>query len=649
MARPIVLSNGNLHVGINSFGLVHDFYYPYVGLENHAAGADLRHKIGVFVDGSISWLDEDNGWTFRFRYPHSALIGHTLARHDNLGIILEFDDFVDTELNIFVRNTHVVNLKDSERSIKVFYHQAFAIGDSRSNTDTAQYLPDSNAILHYRGRRAFIISGESNGETFSQFSIGLFGIEGHEGSFRDAEDGALSGNAVEHGRVDSVIGFDVNVDAHSSQRINYWISAGVTTRDALDGHRRIQDEGIHKHLIKTASWWHQWLQPTVTVADSLPKKHRQAFTHSVMLLKSQIDNRGAVIASTDSSMLNYSRDAYAYCWPRDAGFVLWPLIRLGYTNEAYRFFEFAERNMHPSGYLMHKYRADGAIGSSWHPYKHGDDIAPPIQEDETAMTVFMLSQYYHLHDDKQILKRFYKSLVKPMADFLVDYVDPSTGLTKPSYDLWEERFMVTTYTTSITYAALLAAAELAAIQGDQANNVKWQTAAEDIQAAAHKHLYNQDRQVFLKGIYTDNGRYDTDPTIDSSAVFGAYLFGLFDSDSHEVASSIETLQDTFSFSVEQPGLPRYENDPYRREGSDVTGNWWYISTLWHAQYLLDQGDITTASSIIDWVTAHASSSDALGEQINPKTDTQIAPMPLTWSHAELVSTLLDMRDRKAAK
>ena len=37
MSRPIVLSNGHMHVGLNTFGLVHDFYFPYVGQENHAA------------------------------------------------------------------------------------------------------------------------------------------------------------------------------------------------------------------------------------------------------------------------------------------------------------------------------------------------------------------------------------------------------------------------------------------------------------------------------------------------------------------------------------------------------------------------------------------------------------------------------------
>ena len=82
MARPLVLSNGELHVGINKFGLVHDFYFPYVGLENHAAGKSLRHRVGVWVDGELSWLDDLGEWDFSFRYFHRALIGHTTARND---------------------------------------------------------------------------------------------------------------------------------------------------------------------------------------------------------------------------------------------------------------------------------------------------------------------------------------------------------------------------------------------------------------------------------------------------------------------------------------------------------------------------------------------------------------------------------------
>lgn len=644
MARPIVLSNGELHVGLNNYGVVHDLYYPYVGFENHAAGTGLRHKIGVFVDGEISWTDDDS-WEFSFHYPHTALIGHTKARNEKLGILLEFDDFVDADMSAFVRNIHVINYAETERNIKLFMHQAFAIGDSRSNTDTAQYLPDSHAILHYRGRRAFVVSGETESAPFDQHSIGLFGIEGHEGSFRDAEDGELGGNNVEHGRVDSVLRFSLKVPSRSSKRVHYWIAAGMSTREALYIHKQVKDQGIYDRLHKTAAWWRKWLEPALDIAKRLPENHQNLFLESVMIIKSQLDKRGAVMASTDSSMLNYSKDNYAYSWPRDGANTIWSLIRLGYFQEAYRFFEFCQRGLHPNGYLMHKYRADGALGSSWHPYVHGDIVAPPIQEDETALVVFVFVQFYKLSKDTSLIKDFYHSMIKPMANFMAEYTDEVTGLPKPSYDLWEQTFSTSTYTTAVTYGALVAAAELATVAGDEESAVKWQNAADDIQQAAHKHLFNQDRQVFRRGLNVANGQVQYDDVLDNSAVFSAFMFGLFSADSHEIKASIETVQKTFNTTKEKPGLPRYEDDDYRRAKPDITGNWWLICTLWQAQYDIEMGYTDSALNILDWVKSFAMPTGMMSEQIDPVDSTMVSPAPLTWSHAEYVATLTDLIGR----
>jgi len=646
MARPIVLSNGELHVGLNGFGTVHDFYYPYVGFENHSAGSQLRHKVGVWVDGDLSWIDNPKNpsgeWTFDFHYPHDALVGHTKAKNHRLGVMLEFDDFVDSDLNVFVRNIHIINMFDTDREIRLFMHQAFAIGDSRSNTDTAQYLPDTHAILHYRGRRAFIVSGSYNDQPFDQYTVGLFGIEGKEGTFYDALDGKLDMNNVEHGRVDSTIGFDTKVKAHSSARVQYWIAVGKSTREALQIHKAVRDDGALSHMLSTGKYWHEWLKPTHHVIDKIPSDHKEKFIQSLIIIKSQIDKRGAVIASTDTSMLHYSRDAYSYCWPRDGAYALWPLIRIGFKDEAYRFFSFIKHGLHTDGYMMHKYRADGALGSSWHPYLHGDVVAPPIQEDETALPLFMFAQLYHLNPEQTLLKEFYKSMVVPMADFMAGYIDDVTGLPKPSYDLWEQTFMISTYTTAVTYAALIAASDLASEANDPNNAVKWRSTASDIQMAAHKHLYNNDRQVFYRGLNVIDGQVAYDDVIDCSSVFGSYIFGLFAPDSHEIVSSINTIEQAFGIDKGAVGLPRYENDPYRRMNSEITGNLWYVTSLWLAQYYIDNDKADKASDILDWIKNHMMSTGVMGEQINPITNEIISPAPLTWSHAEYISTLLDL-------
>ena len=629
--------------------MVHDFYYPYVGFENHSAGAgdDLRHKIGIWVDGAISWLDSPNEWSFTFRYPHTALVGNTLAKNDKIGILLEFDDFVNAHTCAFIRNIHIINLQDRKREIRLFMHQAFAIGDSRSNTDTAQYLPNSNAILHYRGRRAFVISGEYNKQSFDQYTIGLFGIEGKEGTYRDAEDGELSQNNVEHGRVDSTIRFKVDIEAHSSKRVQYWIAAGKSIREALSVHKQIEDSGALAKLHQTADWWNEWLKPTYDIIDKIPANHRVTFLQSMLIIKSQIDKRGAIIASTDTSMLNYSRDAYGYSWPRDGAYALWPLIRMGYKNEAHNFFEFTKRGLHTDGYVMHKYRADGALGSSWHSYVHENGIiAPPIQEDETALSLFIFAQYYQMHPSESLLKEFYKDMVLPMADFMANFIDKTTGLPESSYDLWEQIFITSTYTTAVTYAALLAASDLASAAKDQDNAVKWRSAADDIQTAAHKYLYNKDRQIFYRGVNVNDGNVTQDPVIDTSSVYGAYTFGLFAPDSDEIKSSINTLEQVFGIDDKVVGLPRFENDKYRQENSNTTGNYWFICSFWRAQYYIDNNDNDKAMKVLDWARDHAMNTGVMGEQLDPISDQLISPAPLTWTHAEYISTLLDTITRK---
>lgn len=649
MARSVILSNGELHVGLNKFGLVHDFYFPYVGLENHSAGRTLRHKVGVWVDGATTWLD-DGSWEVTSHTAEYALIGHTRAYQPDIGIILEFDDVVDTDMSAFLRSVHIINDSDHERDIRVFFHQAFAIGDSRSNTDTAQYLPDSDAVLHYRGRRAFVISGRSmpDGVPFDQHSIGLFGIEGREGTFRDADDGELEGSMVEHGRVDSTIRFRHAIAAHDSKRVEYWIAAGKSIREALYVHKDIQGNGVDHYINRSAAWWHEWSEPVRTAAERLPATSRKLFAHSALVVKSHTDKRGAVIASTDTTMLNYSRDAYGYCWPRDGAYALWPFIRLGYVSEPLRFFEFCKRGLHQSGYLMHKYQADGALGSSWHPYVHGDIAAPPIQVDETALTLFMFSQFYQTQHDTKLLKDFYEPMVQKMADFMAGYIDEGTGLPKPSYDLWEEHFMSSTYTTSVVYAALVAAADLAERMEDPDAAVRWRSAADDIQAAARKHLYNHERGAFYKGALISPDGVSFDQTIDLSSFFGAFMFGLFPAESDEVRRAFETIKQTF-FANGELGVPRYEHDDYHRTSSSGLGNWWFITSLWLAQYSVEIGDKAFAEEIVRWVESKTSSTLMLAEQLEPGTDAPLSVSPLVWSHAEYMATMLDIygKDRDA--
>jgi GH15 family glucan-1,4-alpha-glucosidase len=628
-------------VGINNFGLVHDIYYPYVGHENHSTSKTLRHRIGVWFNGMYSWLD-DSSWVFEHDYEDDTLIGNTKATHHGLQVTLQFRDIVDAEFDVLLRKITITNNADEPRDIRLMLHQVFQISNSRAG-DTAQYLPNEKAILNYKGRRTFLVRAENDqGEPFDQFSIGIWGIEGKEGTYRDAEDGELSGNPVEHGNVDSVLRLCYHIPANQSAVAYYWFSAAKDKARAIEISDAIKKSGFEKRFDVTAHHWKEWLLPAAKVSESIPDENRRRhFKRSILLLKSHIDRRGAVIASLDTQMLNYARDAYAYCWPRDAVYAIWPLIRLGYTEEARSFFDFCHATMHAGGYLMHKYQADRALGSSWQSYIQNGVPELPIQEDETAAVVFLIGQYQQMNPHDEAVRQWYTDLVRPMANFLSTYVDHETKLPHASYDLWEMTFLVSTYTIAVTYAALLAAVRLAEAYGYSDDAIRWQSVADDMRVAAKSTLFNENENFFYRGFTLKDGTKTFDEKIDLSSFYGAFMFGLFDTSDDQIQRSYKTIRNTFWQGGAFPGIPRYKYDQYNTVDPATYGNPWFITSFWLAQYFLETDEVKSADEILQWAEQIMLPSGVLSEQINPYNHKFVSVAPLTWSQAEYVSTVLD--------
>jgi hypothetical protein len=124
------------------------------------------------------------------------------------------------------------------REVRLFFTQDFDISGN-SVGDTAAFDPVRNAIVHYKGSRYFLVNGSpAGGKGFSQFAVGQKGIGGKEGTFKDAEDGVLSGNPIAQGSVDSTLGVALTLAPGASGELHYWMAAGrdfqeVKTIDAV--------------------------------------------------------------------------------------------------------------------------------------------------------------------------------------------------------------------------------------------------------------------------------------------------------------------------------------------------------------------------------------------------------------------------------
>lgn len=645
MARSAILGNGSLTVGITRTGHVHDFYYPYVGLDNLSTSRASRHKIGFWVDGVFSWLDGKD-WETVVEIESDALVSNVKAVNHNLQIEFTSHDFVDTDTNIFCRQFTIRNLTDTTRNVRLFLHQAFEISRA-GRADTALYVPDDEGggyILDYKGRCSLLIYSETaGGQPFDQFAVGNSAIEGKEGTWRDAEDGTLSGNAVEHGGVDSVIRNSLTLEAQSSEVVNYWVVAADSQYTADRLHSRLRSEGLPARLEHSRNAWAEWLNKSSHATSSMSEDEATAVKKSLMTIKAHTDKRGGVIASCDSSIYNFGRDYYSYVWPRDGAYVMWPLIRLGYKEEPKKFFEFCRDIMHPDGYMMHKYQPDKAIGSTWHPLVHGSKTELAIQEDETAIIVFMLSEFYKESADKEFVESLYVTMVQPMANFMSEFIDNHTGLPHASYDLWEEKFLTNTYTTALVHCALLNAAEFAEEFEYPDDVVNWKKAAEKI-ASNLEVFTDPERNILRKGfLLQDDGSLSYDNTLDVSSVYGAMMYSGRAFGPQVIRSSYEAIEKIFLPNTKSGGAARYENDYYFRVSEDYYGNPWFVTTLWVAQYYLQTNNVAKAEELVKWTISHALPSGILSEQIHPDTGEPISVTPLVWSHAELINILLDLR------
>ena len=74
---------------------------------------------------------------------------------------------------------------------------------------------------------------------------------------------------------------------------------------------------------------------------------------------------GTIIAAADSDIMQFSRDTYSYCWPRDGALVAHMMDIAGYPEVPRRFYHFCSQIIVPKGYFLHKYNPDGSPASSW--------------------------------------------------------------------------------------------------------------------------------------------------------------------------------------------------------------------------------------------------------------------------------------------
>jgi glucoamylase len=648
MPRDLPLSNGRLLVAFDRAYRIRDVYFPHVGKENHAVGRAFR--FGVWVDGRFSWMGEE--WAPAMRYAPDSMTTEVRARNDFLGVSLLCHDAVDFYENVLIRRIEVTNLAAQPREVRLFFHHDFCIGGTEVG-DTALYSPGPQALVHYKGDRYFLINtavGTAAGVT--SWACGVTGVNGLEGTWRDAEDGMLSGNAIAQGLVDSVAGVPLTIAGGGTAVCDYWMAAGKDFSEVVTIDKVVRDKTPGELLKRTANYWRLWVCKDRRAYDHLPSTMIERYKQSLIIIRSQIDHAGAILAANDTDIIPFARDTYSYMWPRDGALISAALLRSDHGGAPGKFFEFCARVISPNGYLRHKYNPDGTLASSWHPYIEDGGPVLPIQEDETALVIWALWHYFDQYQRIEETAPYYRALVTRPADFLLRHVDERTGLPLPSHDLWEERWGVHTFTVAAVIAGLRAAGHMADGFGETARAERYRAGADRMLAALRVVLWSNADQRFARMARPGPGGYQLDMTVDSS-LFGLFEFDVLAADDPQAEATFAQVEERLSVHTDVGGLARYENDTYqqveKRDTAKVPGNPWFIATLWLARYHVRRArtpaELAKGYDLIEWAARHALPSGVMAEQLHPYTGVPLSVSPLTWSQAAYVTAVREYVER----
>src|SRR5205814_2189835 len=126
-------------------------------------------------------------------------------------------------------------------------------------------------------------------------------------------------------------------------------------------------------------------------------------------------------------------------------------------------------------------------------------------------------RHYFQHRDIEFIRPLWVDVVQKAADFMVEYRDKRTGLPLPSYDLWEERWGVHAFTVATVHAGLVAARNFALCFGDRMRADKYNQAADEIRAAAAKHLYSERLGRFVRRLAPRSDVPEVEPTPSSAS------------------------------------------------------------------------------------------------------------------------------------
>jgi GH15 family glucan-1,4-alpha-glucosidase len=391
-------------------------------------------------------------------------------------------------------------------------------------------------------------------------------------------------------------------------------------------------------LDATTSFWRSWLSQSRYAGRWRETVHRSAITLKLLTH----EPTGAVIAAPTTSIPEFvggSRNwDYRYVWIRDAGFSLYALLRLGFTDEANAFIGWLSerlgqerRQKNGLGPLRVLYDIDGNRPTEEVELDHlrGYRDSKPVRVGNAAVDQLQLDIYGELIDSIYLFNKYGAGISSSAWDDVVEVVDwVMENWDRDDASMWEVRGKTKAYTTSrlFCWVALERTIRVARQRGLPGDLTAWSKVRDEIYGRIMTRCWNDDLQAFTQ---TEGGT-----ELDAGVLLMPMVKFLSPADP-KFLSTLKAVEDqlvidslVFRYSLESDGLDG-------EEGTFSLCSFWYVEALTRANRLED------AQLALEKMFTYANHVGLYAEQVSATGD-QVGNFPQAFTHFALISAAINL-------
>ena len=409
--------------------------------------------------------------------------------------------------------------------------------------------------------------------------------------------------------------------------------------DVVEGEEMFRD---------TVAYWRRWLSKCTYTGRWREMVHRSALTLKLL----SFEPTGAIIASPTCSLpeaIGGERNwDYRYAWIRDAAFTLYGLLRIGFTEEATRFWDWLkdrweEPDGQGAGPLQPMYGIDGRAGLPEMTLDHleGYRGSRPVRIGNAAHRQLQLDIYGELMDAVYLHNKYVEpvgydswTLLRRLVDWLCH------NWQREDEGIWEVRggrhhFV---FSKVMCWVALDRSLRLADKRSFPADRVRWQAIRDEIYEEVMAKGWDAGRHAFVQTYGSE--------ALDASTLLMPLVFFMAPNDPRMLSTLDAIRRPVDAGGLAADGLV-YRYDPLTapdglpgREGTFNMCSFWMVEALTRAGRT-DPARLEDARLLFEQMLGYSNHLGLYGEQTGNSGEA-LGNFPQAFTHLALISAAFNL-------